>query len=179
MTVFIALLPAVNVGGTGKVSMSDLRAACEQAGLRRVSSYIASGNLVFETDQSAADVNRLIADLLRDRFGLARNRPLLRTPDVLTQVIARNPFADAADVRPNSLMVAFLDGTPDPAAGDVLAGYAGPERLHLDGSHLYIDYPQGVGRSKLTPAFLGKALSVPMTARNWNTIRKLREMASF
>ena len=114
MAVFIALLQAVNVGGTGKVSMQELKAACEQAGLTRVSSYIASDNLVFESDLSATDVKRLIADLLRDRFGLARNRPVIRTPDVLAQVIARNPFVDAADARPHSLLVAFLDGMSDP-----------------------------------------------------------------
>jgi uncharacterized protein (DUF1697 family) len=179
MAVFIALLQAINVGGTGKVSMQELKSACEQVGLERVSSYIASGNLVFESDQSAVDVKRLIANLLRDRFGLVRNQPLIRTPDVLTRIIERNPFEDAADIRPNLLMAVFLDGTPDPVAGDVLARFPGPERLHLDGNHLYVDYAEGIGRSKLTQAFLGKALSVPMTARNWNTVRKLREMASF
>src|SRR6202140_1304472 len=88
MAVFIALLRAVNVGGTGKLPMQDLKAACEKAGLERVSTYIASGNLVFETDKSALTVKTLITQLLRDRFGLTKNHTLIRTPRNLAKVIA-------------------------------------------------------------------------------------------
>jgi uncharacterized protein (DUF1697 family) len=177
MAVFIALLRAVNVGGTGKLPMQDLKAACENAGLRQVSTYIASGNVVFDTDKSAAAVKTLITDLLRDRFGLTKNHALICTPGRLAKVIAGNPFAAAAAKRPNLLMVSFLDGLPQPGAADALAAYKGPERLRLAGDHLYIDYAQGIARSKLTPAFLDKALKVPATGRNWNTTNKLLEMA--
>jgi uncharacterized protein (DUF1697 family) len=176
MAVFVALLRAVNVGGTGKLPMRDLRAACADAGLRRVSTYIASGNVVFETDQAAAAVKSLIGELLRERFGLDKNHALIRTPRQLARVIAGNPFADAAAKRPNLLMVSFLDGTPPAAAAGAFAAYDGPERLHLAGDHLYIDYAEGVARSKLTPALLGKALRIPATSRNWNTTNKLLEM---
>jgi uncharacterized protein (DUF1697 family) len=177
MAVFIALLRAINVGGTGKLSMPDLKAACEEAGLNRVSTYIASGNVVFDSDKSAAAVKILITDLLRDRFGLTKNHTLVHTPRKLAKVIAGNPFAAAAAKRPHLLMVNFLDGLPQSGAADALAAYAGPERLHLTGDHLYIDYAEGVARSKLTPAFLDKALKVPVTGRNWNTTNKLLEMA--
>jgi uncharacterized protein (DUF1697 family) len=177
MNVYIALLRAVNVGGTGKLPMRDLKAACEKAGLQRVSTYIASGNLVFVSDESKEAIKTLIADLLRDRFGLGRNHTLIRTPKDLAKVIAANPYADAAKVRPHWLMVNFLDGRPHAGAAAVLAAYSGPERLHLSGQHLYIDYGEGVARSKLTPAFLDRALKVPATARNWNTTSKLLEMA--
>jgi uncharacterized protein (DUF1697 family) len=177
MTAFVALLRAVNVGGTGKLPMKELKAACEDAGLKRVSTYIASGNLVFASDKSAAAVKTLIAALLRERFGLAKNHTLIRAPDRLTDVIAGNPFADAAAERPHLLMVNFLDGLPPAGAAEALAAFDGPERLHLAGDHLYIDYGAGVARSKLTPAFLDKALKVPGTSRNWNTTNKLLEMA--
>jgi uncharacterized protein (DUF1697 family) len=177
MAVFIALLRAINVGGTGKLPMKELKAACEAAGLRQVSTYIASGNIVFDSDEPAAAVTILIADLLRDRFGLARNHTLLRTPDDLAKVIAGNPFAEAASKRPHRLMINFLDRLPQAGAAAALAAFDGPERLHLDGAHLYVDYAEGVGRSKLTPAFLDKALKVPATARNWNTTNKLLDMA--
>jgi uncharacterized protein (DUF1697 family) len=68
-------------------------------------------------------------------------------------------------------------GLAQSGAADALATRAGPERLHLDGDHLYIDYAEGIARSKLTPAFLDKALQVPSTGRNWNTTNKLLEMA--
>src|SRR6266700_997007 len=112
MAVFIALLRAINVGGTGKLPMQDLRVACEQAGLTRVSTYIASGNVVFDSDKSAAAVKTLIAGLLADRFGLTKNHTLIRTPGTLAKVAAGNPFAAAAAKRPNLLMVNFLDGLP-------------------------------------------------------------------
>jgi uncharacterized protein (DUF1697 family) len=177
MAVFIALLRAVNVGGTGKLPMGKLKAACEAAGLSRVSTYIASGNVVFESNKSAAAVKVLIAGLLRDRFGLGKNHTLIRTPDDLAKVIARNPFADAAAARPNLLVIHFLDGIAPAGATDALAAFKGPERLHLDGRHLYVDYAEGIGRSKLTPALLDKALKVPATGRNWNTSNKLLDMA--
>jgi uncharacterized protein (DUF1697 family) len=176
MAVFIALLRAVNVGGTGKLSMPDLKTACEKAGLERVSTYIASGNLVFETDKSAPAVKTLITQLLRDRFGLAKNHSLIRTPRSLASVIAGNPFAAAATQRPNRLMINFLDGPAPAGLADALSAYRGPERLRLDGEHLYVDYAQGIARSKLTP-FLDKTLKVPATARNWNTTNQLLEMA--
>jgi uncharacterized protein (DUF1697 family) len=74
-------------------------------------------------------------------------------------------------------MVSFLEASALPGAAAALAAYRGPERLHLAGEHLYIDYGQGVARSKLTPAFLDKTLGVRGTARNWNTANKLLAMA--
>jgi uncharacterized protein (DUF1697 family) len=121
-------------------------------------------------------VKALLTQLLRDRFGLTRNHTLIRTPRSLAKVIARNPFAVAAAERPNWLMVNFLDGLPPHGTADALGAYRGPERLRLDGEHLYIDYAQGMARSKLT-AFLDKSLQVPATGRNWNTTNRLLEMA--
>jgi uncharacterized protein (DUF1697 family) len=83
MATFIALLRAVNVGGTGGLPMKDLKAACEGAGLQKVSTYIASGNVVFDSDKSAAAVKTLLTDLLRKRFGLTKNHVLIRTPERL------------------------------------------------------------------------------------------------
>jgi uncharacterized protein (DUF1697 family) len=176
MTVYVALLRGINVGGTGKLPMKEFKAACEAVGLTQVSTYIASGNVVFASKRSAVAVKALIADLLRERFGLTKNPALIRTPQDLSEVIARNSFANAAAVRPNLLMVNFLDGLPQADAADALAAYRGPERLHLSGDHLYIDYAEGVARSKLTPAFLEKTLQVPATSRNWNTTNKLLDM---
>jgi uncharacterized protein (DUF1697 family) len=177
MAVYISLLRAINVSGTGKLPMKELKAACEAVGLKQVSTYIASGNIVFVSEKPATGVKSVIAGLLRDRFGLTRNHALIRKPDDLARVIARNPFADAAARRPNLLMVTFLDRPPDAGAAEALAAFEGPERLHLDGEHLYVDYVESVGKSKLTPALLDKALKVPATGRNWNTVNKLLEMA--
>jgi uncharacterized protein (DUF1697 family) len=177
MAVFIALLRAVNVGGTGKLSMKELKAACEAAGLQNVSTYIASGNLVFESDCTPAEVRSVLDRVLRERFGLTKNHVLLRTPEEVAKAIAACPFGDAAKERPNRLMVTFLDSVPGKDAAANLALFEGPERLQLHGDHLYIDYPQGVAKSKLTTAYLDKTLKVIATARNWNTTNKLLAMA--
>jgi uncharacterized protein (DUF1697 family) len=177
MAVFVALLRAVNVGGTAKLPMKELRAACEKGGLARVSTYVASGNLVFACDQTAKEAKAIVAGVLRDSFGLTKNHTLVRTAKELAQVIAANPFGDAAAERPSRLAIIFLDGMADAGAAERLAAYGGPERMHLQGEHLYVDYLEGMGRSKLTPSFLEKALKVPATARNWNTTNTLLAMA--
>lgn len=177
MPVFIALLRAVNVGGTGKLPMKELKTACEDAGLRRVTTYLASGNVIFETDASAAATSELIALILRDRFDLATCDVILRQPDDLATIIAGNPFPEAARERPNLLIVLFLAGKAAQGATGALATYQGPERLHLDGRHLYIDYADGIARSKLTAAFLARALGTAATGRNWSTCTKLYDLA--
>ena len=176
MSVFIAVLRAINVGGTGKLPMKDLKAACEAAGLLKVETYIASGNLVFEHDGTAEEVQAIIAGILRDSFGLTKNHTLIRAPEALARALADNPFPDAASDRPASLMLQFLEAVPPDGAAEALARWTGPERAHLSGDHLSVDYVEGVGRSKLLPAVLERLLKVAGTARNWNTSRKLLEM---
>ena len=174
---FIAVLRAINVGGTGKLPMKDLKSACEDAGLLKVSTYIASGNLAFDHDGPAEAAKDIVAGILRDRFGLTRNHTIIRTPEALAEAIGANPFADAAEERPNRLLLHFLDGVPPEGAAEALAAWTGTERLHLSGDHLYADYPDGIADSKLTTPVLERMLKVAGTARNWNTARKLLEMA--
>ena len=177
MAVFVAVLRAVNVGGTGKLPMKELKTACEEAGLRKVATYIASGNLVFEHDGAADRARDIVAAILRDRFGLTRNHTIIRAPGALAAAIDGNPFAEAAAGRPSRLMLHFLEAVPPEGAAEALAAWTGPERLHLAGDHLYADFVAGAAESKLTPAFLERTLKVAGTARNWNTARKLLEMA--
>lgn len=177
MSIFIALLRAINVGGTGKLPMKELKAACEKAGLLKVETYIASGNLVFEHDGSAEQAQSTVATILREQFDLTKNHTIIRTPEQLAAAIAANPFPEAASLRPAGLMLMFLEATPPSGAAEALAGWAGPEKLHLIGDHLYVDYVAGAGTTKLTAAWLDRALKVAGTARNWNTAGKLLEMA--
>lgn len=177
MSVFIALLRAINVGGTGKLPMKELKAACEKAGLLKVETYIASGNLVFEHEGAAEQARSIVAKILREQFDLTKNHTLIRTPEQLAAAIAANPFPDASAERPAGLMLQFLETVPPEGAAEALAKWGGPERLHLIGDHLYVDYVAGAGTSKLTPAWLERALTVAGTARNWNTSNKLLEMA--
>lgn len=168
MKVFVALLRAVNVGGTGKLPMSDLRAMCEDAGFVEVRTYIASGNVVFESDQTASQVK----DALERRLLAYAGKPvavLVRTGAEMAQVLADNPFPQAA---PNRTMAIFLDAPP-PA--DVLetARRRVDEEIVVGRREIYIHYGDGMGSSKLQL----KAAAAG-TARNMNTVAKLAEMAA-
>jgi uncharacterized protein (DUF1697 family) len=166
MTVYVALLRAVNVGGTGKLSMSALRALCEEAGFRNVQTYIASGNVVLVSDLTEPDVkSRLEASL--EAYAGKPVGVLVRTGPELAAILAANPFPDA---RPNHTLVIFLDAPPPP---DCLATVRGrnAEEITIGRREIYVHYTDGVAdsRLKIPAAALG-------TARNLNTVAKLAEL---
>jgi uncharacterized protein (DUF1697 family) len=168
MTAFVALLRAVNVGGTGKLPMSELKEMCEALGFAGVRTYIASGNVVFESRKSEAAVKKALEASLEAYAG----KPvgvLVRTGAEMQAVLKANPFPKMA---PNRTVAVFLD-KPPPA--DALAAVKGrkDEQIKLGRREIYIHYGDGMGQSKLVvPA--AKA----GTARNINTVAKLAEMAA-
>jgi uncharacterized protein (DUF1697 family) len=168
MTRYVALLRAVNVGGTGKLPMSELRAMCESIGFAEVRTYIASGNVVFESKLSETSVKTKLECRLETYAG----KPvgvLIRTGAELAAVLAGNPFRFAA---PNRTVAIFLD-TPPPA--DTLASVSGQqtEEIALGKREIYVHYGNGMADSKLKiPA------AKSGTARNMNTVAKLAEWAA-
>ena len=125
MTAFVALLRAVNVGGTGKLSMSDLKDLCEALGFGSVKTYIASGNVVFTSRKSEAAVKKALEARLEAYAG----KPvgvLVRTAAEMAQVLSDNPFPKAA---PNRTMAVFLDRAPP---SDTLAGIRGRKERRRD-----------------------------------------------
>lgn len=167
MATYIALLRAVNVGGTGKLPMADLRALCEKAGFRDVRTYIASGNVVFSSDLTAPKALVTLESALAKRLGIA-TQVLIRTADELEAVITANPFPEA---EPNQLIVVFLSKEEPLSAIDDWK-IPGRERLALVGRELFIHYPDGMGQSKLKVPFADQG-----TGRNLNTVRALLAMA--
>jgi uncharacterized protein (DUF1697 family) len=168
MGAFIALLRAVNVGGTGKLPMSELKAMCEELGFSAVRTYIASGNVVFTSRKSEAAIRSALDKRLHAYAG-APVGVLVRSAAEMAQVLADNPFPKAA---PNRTVAVFLDKAP-PA--DTLAGIRGQkaEEVRLGRREIYVHYGDGMGTSKLVipAAKLG-------TARNMNTIAMLAKMAA-
>ena len=166
-TTWIALLRAVNVGGTGKLPMAELRAMCEAAGFTEVRTYIASGNVVFRAPGPEARLKAALESALARHAG----KPvgvLVRTHAELIAVAAANPFADAAG---NRLMVSFLDAPPPTDALDRVTHRQG-ERIALGRREIYIDYGDGMRDSKLKVPAANAG-----TARNLNTVRRLIEMS--
>ena len=165
---FIALLRAVNVGGTGKLPMGDLKTICEELGFDAVRTYIASGNIVFTSRKAEAAVK----SALEKRLATYAGKPvgvLVRSAAEMAQVASDNPFPKAA---PNRTMAVFLDRAP-PA--DTLASVRGQkdEQLKLGRREIYVHYGEGMAKSKLVipAARLG-------TARNINTVATLAKMAA-
>lgn len=168
---WVGLLRAIGPATHAKMSMADLRAACETAGLTAVRTLLASGNLIFRSARPATDLVATLQRVLQS-FGLD-NRVFLRSTDDLRQVLALNPMPRAAAARPNHLLVLFLDRAPGPDAARALLAHGGPEPVQVHGREVFIDYLDGVARSRLTPARLERLLGQPGTARNWNTVGKL------
>lgn len=163
MPTFIALLRAVNVGGTGKLAMADLRRMCEDLGFTDVATYIQSGNVVFSTRLAAAKANAALERALAQRLGKP-SAVILRTRDELVATERANPFPKAA---PNQLLVLFLDAAPDAAVLKSVK-IPGREQLRLIGREVFIHFPDGMGQSKLKIPFADHG-----TGRNLNTVRAL------
>ena len=172
----VVLLRAVNLGSRNKVAMPKLRDALSAAGYDDVITYVASGNVVLSSSQSAAAVATGVRDVIAAEFGLDI-AVLVRSAAQLRAVVKGNPWPEAA-AEPTKLVVAFLDAKPPKGAlADVDAAAYEPERFALSGSELYLWYRNGQARTKLSAGFFEKALKVPATARNWNTVTKLVELA--
>ena len=172
----VVLLRAVNLGSRNKVAMPKLRDALTAAGYDDVITYVQSGNVVLSSSQSANHVAAGVHDVIAAEFGLDI-KVVVRSAAQLRAVVKGNPWPEAAG-EPTKLVVAFLDAKPTKRAlADVDAAAYEPERFELSGSELYLWYRNGQARTKLSAAFFEKALKVPATARNWNTVTKLLELS--
>ena len=165
---YVALLRAVNVGGTGKLPMRDLVALCRDAGFAEVRTYIASGNALFVADGD----ERQVREALEDRLAAYAGRPVgvhVRTPAELAATVAANPFPQAP---PNRVLVTFLEVPLPPAALGEARGRA-EEELAVVGRELVVHYPSGQGRTKLRVPGAEAG-----TARNMNTVARLAELGA-
>lgn len=179
MAALAAFLRAVNVGRR-QLSMTSLVAACEECGFDSPRTHLRSGNVVFRSEDDPATVAATLEPALASASGFDVEC-MVRTVDQLDRVIAANPFPDAATERPGKLSVVFLEHAPSPTAASGLGDrLPGPEPVELIGTELYIDYVNGIGRSKLTAAAIEKALGEKGprgTGRNWNTVLKVTGFA--
>lgn len=167
MPVYIALLRAVNVGGTGRLPMSDLKAMCERLGFESVQTYIASGNVVFKSSAPAGKVK----NALESALATYANKPIgvmIRTASSMKSILDGNPFTDA---EPSKATIVFLDNKAKQTDMTDVSGIKN-EELALGNKELYVHYPDGMGTSKLKIPVAKQG-----TARNLNTVRKMILMA--
>ena len=167
-TRFVALLRAMNVGGTGALPMKTLTTLCENIGLEDVRTYIQSGNVVFISRLSAAEVRSKIEKALERTTGKPID-VIVRTATELQSILAANPFPDA---NPSQVGVLFLSSAPSPQLVKSIV-IPGREVVRPLGGDVIVHYPDGMGRSKLKLAALGIG-----TVRNLNTVGKLASMCT-
>lgn len=175
MTTWVALLRGINVGGARKVPMADLRHVLSGAGMVDVETYIASGNVVLDAEETDGDeLARRVAAVVADRFGFDVG-VVARTADEVEAVVTADPWGGAGD--PKRIAVAFLSAEPDPGtvAGFDRERYL-PDEMTVIGAEAHLRYPNGQGRANLTHDRLERELGVSATVRNWNTVARLAEM---
>lgn len=168
---WIALIRGIGPTTHKKMSMDALRKSCKASGLETVSTYIASGNLLFSSAKPKAELMRLLTGILQS-YDLD-NAIILRNPAELRKVLLANLHPEAALNRPSHCLVVFYNRKIDFDSCGALTQWAGSELISCLSRELCVDYAEGVGTSKLTPAVLDKNVAQPGTARNWNTINKL------
>jgi uncharacterized protein (DUF1697 family) len=174
----VALLRAVNVGGRSSLAMADLRAVAEGLGYGEVKTFLQSGNLVFDAKGRPAALERALEAALKQERGIATDF-LVRSARELDDIIAANPFPAEAKSDPGHLLVMFLkDRVTAQAVAALQEIVKGREVIRPGGRELYITYPDGIGRSKLTGAVIEKKLGTRGTGRNWNTVTKLAALVA-
>ncbi len=172
---WVALLRAVNLGARNKVPMAELRALLERSGLLGVRTYIQSGNVLFTSGCGEREsLARRLEEEIAGAFGVTTTA-ILRTFGELQAVAASHPFGPDM----SKTHVSFLAARPDARGLARVAELdAAPDRVAVDGSDVYLHYPNGVQGSRLTAARLERLLGVPGTTRSWGTVAKLAELTS-
>jgi uncharacterized protein (DUF1697 family) len=170
---YVALFRGINVGGNNILPMKDLAGILEGMGCEKVKTYIQSGNVIFKSGkQNSSEIAGEISANILESHGFEVKVILLK-PEELQDAIENNPFktSDGKD-----LHFFFLDSHPEhPDLERLMSAKAKSEEFKLSKNIFYLYAPDGIGRSKLA-ATIEQALGVPVTARNWNTVKKLIEM---
>ena len=177
MAAYVALLRGINVGGNNLLPMKQLVELCQRVGATDVKTYIQSGNLAFRATAA-------VAKQLPHKLGTAIERALgfnppltVRSAAEIDAITTDNPYL-AAGVVADLLHVGFLTARPTAAAIASLDPERSPDdRFTVIGREIYLHYPRGVGKSKLTNAYFDKALATVCTIRNWRTVLALRDLA--
>jgi uncharacterized protein (DUF1697 family) len=173
MPTFIALLRGINVGGHASVAMANLRDLAESMGMTQPRTLLQSGNLVFTSSLTAAAIETLFEKKAQERFGFPISF-LVRSAQEWSALVTANPFADEAKRDPGHFVVMCLKHVPAAESlSSLKKAIRGPEYFECHKRELYLVYPDGMGRTKLTGALIEKTLATRGTARNWNTVQKI------
>ena len=175
---FIALLRGINVTGRNMIPMAELRDHCTACGLKGVETYIQSGNVLFTSSATAKKLEEDLEKLVRKKFRLEIPVIVRRAAD-WPAYVEGNPFARESETEAKAVMLALSKRPPLDAALEKLRERAvSGEKLERVGDAIWVYYAKGVGGSKLSPSLFDRLVGSPVTARNWNTVLKLRELGA-
>lgn len=178
MATYIALLRAINLGSHNKIAMADLRAMLEKTGFENPATLLLSGNAVFKSRLSSMPKIEQLLETASTKHLRVTTDYFVRSSSEWQAIIKANPFSKEAKQDPARMVMMCLREAPSSAQLQALrAAIKGPEIVDIDGRHAYFVYPDGQGRSKLTITMIEKALGTRGTARNWNTVLKLGDLA--
>lgn len=156
--------------------MGELRSLLSELGYEDVRTLLQSGNVVLSSSKKPAGVAREISEAVAEEFGV-ESVVIVRSRDELADVVARNPFEKVAK-DPKRFQVSFLSAKPTAGVVNELSAVdVAPERVEFSGREIYAWHPDGIQRSPLAKLVSDKRLGVTATARNWNTVTKLLELA--
>ena len=179
MTTYVAVLRAINLGAHNRIAMADLRAMLEKTGFDDPRTLLVSGNAVFRSSSASADKLEKLLEAASTRHLGVTTDYFVRSASEWRSIIDANPFPSEARRNPGHLVMMCLREAPPPTAVKALqAAIKGRETVRAQGRSAYFLYPDGQGRSKLTIQLIEKTLGTRGTARNWNTVLKLGELAS-
>lgn len=176
MKTFVALLRGINVSGQRMINMKELKALFQKGGFQNVMTYIQSGNIVFGSEETTKNLEKNIADIIKNHYGF-EVPVLVLTEENIGKIIKNNPYNNGKkDI--TKLHVTLLDDTPD---AKLLAStrdekYQSDE-FTIDEKIIYLYCPDGYGMTKFSTMFFEKKLGVTATTRNWKTIEALQKLA--
>jgi uncharacterized protein (DUF1697 family) len=172
MPVLLSILRGINVSGQKKILMSDLKQLYEELDFKKVKTFIQSGNVVFESKNSASIIKK-IEEKIKQKYQF--DVPvIIRTIDEMEATIIHNPFLKIKNIELDKLHVTYLSETPVPDSIKKIKEYNfEPDEFHIIGKEIYIHCPNGYGRTKLTNMFFEKKLNITATTRNWKTSNEL------
>ena len=172
---YVALLRAINLGSRNKIAMQDLRVLFERLGAEDVQTYVQSGNVVFRSSGNGGALQKSVEEEIANELGLTIT-VLVRTKTQIAKLARDNPFGE--DAPDKALHVTFLVDAPARARVRALDASAfAPDTFEVAGREVYLNMPNGYGRSKLSNAYFEKQLGVAATTRNWKTVTALAELA--
>lgn len=176
MNQFIVLLRGVTPTGKNRVPMAQLRDALANGGFSNVQTWIQSGNVLLQTELSAAETAEKVQQIIRENIG-ADLKIIVKTAAEIQSVLTQNPFGETHDI--SRIFFTLFNHTPDEKLVSALQSQDfGEEKCVIAPHAVYLFIPGSAARSKLSNNFIERKLKIDATTRNFNTLNKLIALSS-